>query len=306
MEPILPCLKEARWGSTEKLARPLWRAAASPHMPWVGFGYDRPHSFEFLGRDSMAELGRYLDDIEREAVVNLGKRSASWQPTKVKLGFFKRLTILACGDDFLAAERILDTAFMREAQRQLQARGLLVGIPRRGLLLAIDGEQGVKGAGPFATMVSAQFHGGESAPISPAVFGMKDGEIVGVVGAAAEVGRSLAEEEEDGEAPYIGSIVTKDPETGLESVRLVATGEDFDKLAQGVLGAVAAVANEHGSRPEFSGEVRVILRARWAPELAKENVVRLEAHLQGLGAEVGPLGTGRPLRFAVEYRPSAF
>ncbi len=65
---------------------------------------------------------------------------------------------------------------------------------------------------------------------------------------------------------------------GLESVRLIATGEDVDKLAQGVLGAVAAVVNEHGSRSEFSGEMRGCERV------------------------------GRPnwQRFGVEWRPSAF
>lgn len=51
-----------------------------------------------------------------------------------------RARILPCAHDFLAAERILDTDFLKEAQRTLRARGLLVGIPRRGRLLCIDGE----------------------------------------------------------------------------------------------------------------------------------------------------------------------
>ncbi len=120
-DTILPCLKEPGWAGAEKtVCRPLWTGERSPHIPWVAFGYDHPHSFEFLGRDRLEGLGKSEDAVEREALTNLRARPASWQEISVKLGWFKKLRLQVCGDDFLAAERVLDTTFMLEAQRKLK------------------------------------------------------------------------------------------------------------------------------------------------------------------------------------------
>jgi hypothetical protein len=311
---ILPCLKEPSWGRDGlSVCRPLWRGD-SPQIPWVSFGYDRPESFDFLSRAALADLKKSETEVEREAVRNLSLRKATWESVEVKLGFLKKLRMLGCGDNFLAAERILDPGFMREAQTRLKARGLLVGIPRRGYLVVTDGEGGVDRITPFATMVSMQYHRGESAPISPALFAVKDGSIVGMVDAGAEAGRSAAMdadeeqeedvggEEEDAGAPYITTLVVEDS-PGVERIEICAGGEDFDRLSSGIVSALAGGLTRHGSRPAFGGEIRVVILGYTPTEVRKE-LPRLKAHLEGILAETR-IG-GRTLRVSIQERESSW
>jgi len=48
-EPVMPSLKERQWVGRDKTAcRVLWEKQASAYMPWIGLGYDRPHTFAFI------------------------------------------------------------------------------------------------------------------------------------------------------------------------------------------------------------------------------------------------------------------
>ena len=173
---VVPCLKDANWGLEEwTLKRPLWRGQTSRLMPSVAWGWDSPHTFEFLNQNSLADHGVGLSFIEGTALRNLRKRKTTWVPLDIKLGWFKRARFLVCGDDFLAAEKILDADFMTEAQKTLRARGLLVGIPRRSMLFAMDGEAGVDRVAAFMAAILGQFQSQESAPITPALFAVQNG-----------------------------------------------------------------------------------------------------------------------------------
>src|SRR6185295_4706059 len=244
-DAILPCLKEPSWvGGEAAFCRLLWTGERSPYIPWVAFGFDHPHSFEFLGRKRMEELGKKDETLEREALANLKARAGSWQEVSVKLGWFKKQRLQICADDFLAAERILDATVMGEAHRHLNAPGLMVGIPRRGLLVAMNAAAAlddVKKTTAFVAFVSAQFHGGESAPISPAVFAMKDGAIVGLIDSGAAAGKrgdADAEVDGDGVPPYITILTYREEATGLESVDICAAGDDFETLSPAVVSAM--------------------------------------------------------------------
>jgi hypothetical protein len=223
--------------------------------------------------------------------------------------------MLACGDDFLAAERILDPGFMREAQTRLKARGLLVGIPRRGLLVVTDGEGGVDRISPFVTMVSMQYHRAES-PIGPALFAVKDGAIVGIVEAGAEAGKPTSrdaddedgddedvdEEQEDAGAPYITMLVVEDS-PGVERIEICAGGEDFERLSSGIVSALAGALTRHGSRPGFGGEIRVVILG-YTPAAVRKELPRLKAHLEGILAETSI--AGRTLRVSIKEQESSW
>lgn len=108
--------------------------------------------------------------IEGEALRNLCRRPATW---------VRRGGMLACSRDFLAAERLLDRAFMREAARQLDRRhgALIAGIPSRGTLLvrALDDTDL---AASVQTVLAAHDQAGPNA-LSPWSYLLVDGEITG-------------------------------------------------------------------------------------------------------------------------------
>jgi uncharacterized protein YtpQ (UPF0354 family) len=182
-EPLLPWLKEPAWtGRDGVVARPLWRES-SPYVPWVALGYDHSSSFKFLSKDQLPE-GRTPGELESDAIRNLRERPASWQDLELDLGGFRRLKMLVATDDF-TAERILDPAFLLEAQGALNAAGLLVAVPRRGFLAVTALDTNVERVHTFGAVAATQFQGGESAPVTPALFTVRNGQITGAVDVVA-------------------------------------------------------------------------------------------------------------------------
>ena len=295
-------------GGDEAFCRPLWTGERSPHIPWVAFGFDHPHSFEFLGRKRLEQLGKTDEIVEREALANLKARAGSWQEVSVRLGWFKKLRLQICADDFLAAERIMDATFMGEAQRKLKAPGLMAGIPRRGLLVVMNAGEAiddVKKTAALVAFVSGQFHGGEAAPISPAIFAIKDGAIVGLIDAGADAGKrdeAEAGNDDEGVPPYITILTYREEATGLESVDICAAGDDFERLAPAVVSALAQAMSAQASRPEFSGQVRLTVLGH-TPAHVREQIPRLEEHLRGIISETQLItAAGAPLSLTVRYQ----
>jgi hypothetical protein len=318
--PIVPCLKEPAWpGRDTAIARPLWREA-SPYVPWVALGYDHPHTFEFLNREQ-APAESTPSELERDAIRNLRKRAATWQELDVKLGWFKKLKMLVAIDDFLAAERILDTAFLLEAQRKLGAPGLFVGIPRRSFLVVTAVDTNVEKVQAFGVVAATQFQSGESAPITPALFTTRNGQIVGTLdavakalvppekmtGASAEPGETADDGDDDEAAedePYVSGMVVAD-KAGNEELVIMAGGDDSEKLARALVNALASSMSRHMASPKFSGRIKVVILGMTPPDV-KAQMPSVEQHLKGILAEVGGKHPDRPLSLTMEYQDAAF
>jgi hypothetical protein len=304
---LLPALKDARWSSsTMVVCRQLAPELNSPHIPYVAFGYDRPHTFEFLNRDKLPELGRTLPEIEAVAVNNLLQRGAEWQ----HYGSKDDIEMLLWDGDYFAAEQILNADFMRDAQLILEAYILAVGIPRRGLLLVTDGVQTPEKLGAFGAVVSAQFYRAESAPISPLVFGVKDGQIVGMLAGGEEVGRQIAEEQaqQENKNLYISGSVVTDDETGLQTVEIVAGSPDINLLSQAILGAFKQALNDFHAQESFSGVVRFVLIPAMTPDTPalRQMIATLTQHLNGIALEIaGITDASRSVQAVIVYGDEA-
>ena len=308
--PPMPCLKEAKWaGSGHTVCRPLLALKeASLYMPVVAIGYDHPHTFEFIDTTRLAELKTTAAALEARAIAALCTRPAQWTPMDLELGG-KTLRILTYADDYFAAERVLDAAFMRKAQAMLKAEALFVGVPRRGLLMAIDGLQEEPLLRAFGSAVAGQFSRGETALISPAVFSMQDGVIVGfldqiarhIVPDAEPTGPPEDErddEDEEGEGdpgePYVMGMVARN-DRGTEDVILMAGGEDGLRLAKAIETNFMGLLKEHMVRAEFSGHIQIVVLGN-TPVSARTHIPSILEHLRGTCNE---LSRGKEQRYRV-------
>lgn len=307
-------------GYPHAVCRRLWTGEPSVYMPWVAFGYDHPHTFEFLSTQSFNETGETLEDLEVDARRNLSDRRASWELIAVDLGDGRTLRMLSCSDDFLSAERILDRDFMRTAERRLGARGLLVGIPRRGVMLATAIDDDGRKVMAFGKATATQFAGGESAPITPILFALKDGVIVSIVEelARAEISPDeLAnpppiatdesveaggehEPDEDPAAPYL-SIVRRRDNYGKEGVQLMAGGADAARLIRGIESEFMALLSQNATREEFNGHITIVVLAM-TPQAVRKQMPRLLEHLRGICAEISK--HGKPFRVSLTLQES--
>ena len=300
--PLFPCLKPSDWALADgTVRRRLCDTPMSQPGPWLAFGYDHPQVFEFLRPDQLAELHTNAHEVETQAIANLRMRPAAWEATTVNVDGFEHLSLLVCSDDFLAAERILDADFMRQAQTTLRASALLVGIPRRGVLMATRADDDGRLVLAFALVVKEQFGKAESAPVSPQLFVVKGGAIAAMLDdmtdvtvervndAPAAIPDAKADESQrdDEDAPSISTIVVRN-DRGLEDVHLLAGGPNGARLAKAIETAFRDVIVEHLARSEFSGHVQIVVLAmtprserKYIPpllEMLRETCSTLSAH----------------------------
>jgi hypothetical protein len=280
---ILPLLKPADWElQSEMVCRPLTDLGAH-RMPWVTYGWDRPHTFEMLGRE---RAGAHTStSLDATALTHLRQRAASWETINLKLGWFRKMRLVVCGDDFLAAERILDTEFMREGQRRLGAKMLAVGIPRRGMLMAFDGASSKDNLQRFCAAVAGQFHRGETPSITTTVFAVDDGKIIGHLddGGFSDQVKAVIDEESAEDSLYVQAITF---DKGAEKRALIcAGGEPLDRLEAQIRHELASLVQKYGSATRAEIAIIPDLTPRtadvdaWLPKLA--------TGLTGLAGELG-------------------
>lgn len=306
--PLLPALKPHDWQAKEAaICQPLVADQESPFMPWLAFGYDLPHTFQFLSaKDFPAGASpEQIDLMKQTAIRNLGQRPARWHTEDVKLGMFKRLRMLLCTDDYLAAERILDTGFMLEAHKLLQAEMLAVGIPRRGLLLSTDAKNPEAHLKRFGAAVSAQYHRSDSPPITPLLFIVVEGQIVGLIKGLEESAREAVQaESEDSSGVYCSAMMTEDQDSGDKTLHIIAGGEDLVAVARAVQNTFVHGMEKLKDEPNFGGEVVVLLVPDLTPrtEGLDEELESIGQHLEGFANEVGfTTARGTPITFKVQY-----
>jgi hypothetical protein len=283
-EGLLPLLKPADWDlQAEMVCRPL---APFPvgDMPMVTYGWDHPNTFELLARASAdAATPASLDPI---ALAHLRGRGGSWERLDVKIGFLKKLRMVICGNDFLAAERILDAEFLREAQSKLGAKMLAVGIPRRGMLMACDGAASKDNLARFCAAAAGQYHRAEAPPITTTIFAVVDGTLVGCLedgGVARNVKTQLESDPEEADPIYIQSM-TFDNDGSRRAV-IVAGGEPLDLLEARIRRELASLVRKYGA--ELRPEVAIV------PDLTPKTseldawMPAVATRLTGLASELG-------------------
>jgi hypothetical protein len=285
---ILPALKPYNWkGRDTVMCRPLLSEEDAELMPLVAFGYDRPHTFEFLSVKQVpgGSSSENIALLEAAALRNLQARPAEWKLETFDLGG-ESLSMTICGDDFLAAERVLDDSFMSEAHRLLSAEMLVVGIPRRGMILSTDFKQQRETVARFAAVVSAQYHRGDSAPISPLIFVVQDGRVVGYGKGHEDAGKEAAQRDRVRDADIFISdqvLVVKEPGSERTLLELVAGGKDLEQLARLLQDAIVQIVQRYRQDEYFGGRIHV----RFVPEITPEEQLRaaipsLENHLNGV------------------------
>ena len=282
-DEILPLLKPADWNlAKENVCRKLTDLPARD-MPFVTYGYDRPNTFEMLGRERAS--GQTPASLEAAALDHLRARRATWEKVEIKVGWFKKVRFLICGDDFLAAERILDTEFLGAAQKQLGAKMLAVGIPRRGLLMTTDGAQSKDNLQRFCAAVAGQYHRAETPPITPTIFAVVDGAIVGHLddgGTAANMKSAIAAEVAGDDSIYVQTL-TFDKDGARQAV-ICAGGEPLDRVEARVRRELANLVTKYGAK--LRAEVSII--PDLTPRTAEVDawLPRLATGLTGLAAEL--------------------
>lgn len=169
--PAMLNLKPADFPRDHGVCRPLLEAKGpgAARIPLVCVGRDQPNSFAYLPAGT-PDAERHFD----EARANLAKLDLPAVPHEI--GGVK---VHVVSGDFYASEKILDRGFLQDLQRNLGAELLAAAIPHKGLLLVTDRVVPPEIAGFAALAAALHRETGGAPPLSPVVFLVRDGEVVG-------------------------------------------------------------------------------------------------------------------------------
>jgi uncharacterized protein YtpQ (UPF0354 family) len=168
---IYPILKEHDWVAKDLAAHEPFLGTGKPPVPWIAYGYDSGDHYVFVLQTDLAT--RSLEDYKREAMANIEKFPAVWEPLMDHV-------LTASGKDF-SSEMILSKRFLIEAQEKLGAKQILVGVPRRRVIYAADEDMPADQMKAFAAMFRYTFDDASygNAPIANLLFRYRDGESAG-------------------------------------------------------------------------------------------------------------------------------
>jgi hypothetical protein len=125
---VYPILKAADWPAKELSAFTFFLGRDKPPIPLIAYGYSTADNYVFVTKQ---ELGaRPIDELHKEALKNLCAVDIKWEK-------FDDHTLTASGHDF-SAEKILCDDFLLEAEKTLKTKEILVAVPRRRVIYALD------------------------------------------------------------------------------------------------------------------------------------------------------------------------
>jgi hypothetical protein len=103
---------------------------------------------------------------------------------------------------------------------------------------------------------------------------------------------------------YLQSLVIEDEATKLQEVHICVGGPDIGRIKDAVRAAFEATIDQHLSRPEFGGEIHVVVLAEVTPQTPGlwRAMAEMEERLEAV-VRVGKLRTasGHPVRVSFNY-----
>ncbi|TPN86899.1 DUF1444 family protein [Aquimarina algicola] len=174
MDKLLPILKTSDYKKDEKLLFKEY-LFESEISPIVAYGKDRGRMVMYESATDENDFNLKFPKLKEEALSNLKSIDVHYQITDAE----GTKILFAEGNEY-ASEKILDKDFMMKIASELNSQSLMVGIPFKGLLIAIDANSPMRLKLPV--IVKQYFDNPQQDKISDKVFMVQNGEIVAIGG----------------------------------------------------------------------------------------------------------------------------
>jgi hypothetical protein len=179
---FLPILQPPHWEGWRKVPCRRLVEVENVEVPLVALGWDEDEQLRYMNADPVADLV----SIERQARRNLRRRhpDSLFQEQQVPLDDGVLRLLLRSDDEYTAAD-ILLPPLMRHAHKLLDQELLVVGIPNRFSMIVAAADY----APVLALFVDEQYrmsHDEQMGPLSPFLFLLEDGKVVGTASPQAD------------------------------------------------------------------------------------------------------------------------
>lgn len=172
---IFPLLKTYDWNAKDLAVFQNYGGIDKPPVPLVAFCVNADDNYQIVTSQTAEKNGWTADTLRTQAQKSIDTYPAKWEK-------IEDFVLTASGQDF-SAEKMLCKAFLKDAQKQLGAKQILVAAPRRTVLYAANSEMSDEAREKFNLLLAKTLQDDSygNQYISPLAFRFEDGEMVGAL-----------------------------------------------------------------------------------------------------------------------------
>lgn len=202
--------------------------------PIVAYAKDMGQMMMYESAEDEKDFGERFAQIKEEAIKNIAAIDVDYEIAEVEGG--KMLFVE--GNEY-ASEKILDTEFMKLVAKELDCSTLMVGIPFKGALIAIDANSPLRMKLPV--VIKNYFDNPQQDRISDKVFLVQNGEVI------AMGGENLPDSQENDNFKII--------EDSEQNYTIELNSKSIDQLTADVNASFGQIMTMVMQRKTFGGEI---------------------------------------------------
>lgn len=308
---MLPILKPADWqgrASEENLLQPFYLGQIDEvKNPVVAYGVDEGETIRFIHE---SDLNQSIAQVHSQALEHLKQVLADhpgWQVADIDAGI-EGADVIELRDHYYSSEAIFLTSFMQQAHQRLNSDSLIVASPVRGHLYAMSVEAGEQAIQHFAIACIAKYYQANEPPISPTLWRVEKGQVIGFLGGTEDIESYVKEQiaqrqAQEGEQIQIQEA-TFDEADG-KTVHLLFNTEDPELLLNAIQQTSRQVAQEYNDNTDYSGRIIIVIAMTETLKLNRELLIeQLEGMIPFLNNQLQTLqlGPASTTHFELSYK----
>ncbi|MCH9698669.1 MAG: hypothetical protein K0U68_11245 [Gammaproteobacteria bacterium] len=293
---LYPVLKPAGWAddvnSDVVMSGINTNRSIHANDPVVGYALDLPEAIEFLVKTSLDD-SLSITEIHDKALQNLNRRllaATQWHELSHQVSEMTGNVAsgLVLNGDYFSSEALLSRELLNLAHKKLDASMMMVIAPERGKLFAAkitnEDEQTESELLAFASAAVTNYFKPEQAPISPNVWIVRDGLLVGqiegmdgIISTAKQYAEEQAQQEED---KLIHTAKAFADDSGV-AVKVDVVAHDIDILLRNMQHLIRGYVQQAVQHQQFKGVLSVTVDIR-DPEYQPEMKIYLNEQLDDM------------------------
>ena len=271
-DELFPALKPAEWVKSARGHVAMQNIFLTDEIrddePVVGYVHDNPQTVAFVPSGSIGDA-LSIAQLHQHAMDNLERRLAAvnWEELSfdAEIAGFGTVGGLVLAGDYFASEALLSESIMKKAHERLNSAMLMAIAPQRGELFVtqlISEEDPEPERVVYAQFAIKKFFKAEQAPISPNVFIVRNGKVVGHISGMEDIiaqARSMAEAELKKEAELLDHRAQLKGVAGNTALEITVTAHCIETMYLNLQHAIRNYTQAASQESSFNGSVNVVV-----------------------------------------------
>jgi len=291
-DQLFPVLKSSDWAekvnSTVLTTRIDNQAKPTSKEPVVAYAVDSPELVDFLSSNAIDPplTNQQIHDYALRNLEQRMNRCVEWRALEFDTGNKQlgSLSGLVLSGDYYCSEAIFSQTVLKHAHQQLQSELLIAITPIRGELYVtrLENERRPEPSClVFAQFAVSRFFNPQQVQISPNIWVIRDGKLVGPLAGMEEITNSAEQcalQSQQCDNQFIHTVKTYSEEKGI-GIQLDVVAKDLGEMMSSLQHLIRSYVEQGIQQQSFSGNLRVHLDIQ-APDYDSDMKVHIAEQLE--------------------------